>query len=372
MPAYNYARFIPAAIESILAQDYPADAIEIIVVDDGSTDGTEAALAPYRDRLTLVRQANLGLRGAVNTGLERASGEYIALLDADDTWLPHKLRDQVDRLEARPGAGLVYSDMQEIDEAGALEPRTYFERLGIRPGRGRMYGELLRKNYIGPATLLVRASLRHTFAPIAPEAPWPDWYIALQVAAVADLEVSDRPVCQYRHHGSNMVRGVRGERWASFMVDNLHFRRWLLRRGHPAWVAAADVLAAHAELERSLAFLIQERDLDVREVIAVEAADAEAAGSLLAEYEGHLRRGATSEAFATAARALACDPFNRAAREATLASFSLLDRAPGDADADLAVLAAWAWGDGAPTPTEPSAPSSQPAAATTSPHPPSA
>jgi glycosyltransferase involved in cell wall biosynthesis len=96
MPAYNTARYIREAIDSVLDQDYPSK--ELIVIDDGSTDGTLEVLRSYGDRITLIEQRNQGSAVARNAGLAAARGECIAFLDSDDIWLPGKLRLQVDHL----------------------------------------------------------------------------------------------------------------------------------------------------------------------------------------------------------------------------------------------------------------------------------
>jgi glycosyltransferase involved in cell wall biosynthesis len=82
IPTYNQARFVASAVESALAQTYPD--VEIIVVDDGSTDDPRAALAPYRARIHYIRQENKGLSGARNTGFLASHGDYVLFLDSDD------------------------------------------------------------------------------------------------------------------------------------------------------------------------------------------------------------------------------------------------------------------------------------------------
>jgi glycosyltransferase involved in cell wall biosynthesis len=86
IPAYNYARYLPAAIDSILQQDYPA--YEIIVVDDGSTDNTADVVARYGEKVRYIYQKNAGLPAARNTGIKAARHDFVSFLDADDLWLP--------------------------------------------------------------------------------------------------------------------------------------------------------------------------------------------------------------------------------------------------------------------------------------------
>ncbi len=100
IPAYNAGKYVGRAIDSVLAQNRAAD--EIIVVDDGSTDDTAEVVGGYGERVRLIRQANAGASAARNAGIEAASGEWIAFLDADDEWLPKKLAIQCKHLERNP------------------------------------------------------------------------------------------------------------------------------------------------------------------------------------------------------------------------------------------------------------------------------
>ena len=93
IPNYNYARYLDQAIESVLVQSY--ENIELIVVNNGSTDNSLEVLEKYGDKIRLINQPNLGQSGARNSGLSLSSGEFIAFLDADDFWEPNKLEMQI-------------------------------------------------------------------------------------------------------------------------------------------------------------------------------------------------------------------------------------------------------------------------------------
>lgn len=118
IPTYNSAAFLPQAIESVLAQAYAP--IELIVVDDGSTDGTVAALKPFQDKITYVHQENSGSAAARNRGLQLARYDLVLFLDADDLLLPNKLQQQAAFLQLEPEVGYVSSGWQQIDEVGNI------------------------------------------------------------------------------------------------------------------------------------------------------------------------------------------------------------------------------------------------------------
>lgn len=113
IPAYNYARFVCRAVDSVLAQTYPH--LECIVVNDGSTDNTLEVLAPYGDRIRVITQKNAGLAAARNTGVKNARGEYIAFLDADDWWRPEKIAKQMELAEKRPELGAIGTTWERVD-----------------------------------------------------------------------------------------------------------------------------------------------------------------------------------------------------------------------------------------------------------------
>ncbi len=118
IPTYNSAAYIAEAVESVLAQTYPN--IEIIVVDDGSTDDTATVIAPYRSSVIYINQANRGVSAARNIGMRQARGQLIAFLDADDIWMPGKLERQVKFLARHKNVGLVFGDAELFDVKGTV------------------------------------------------------------------------------------------------------------------------------------------------------------------------------------------------------------------------------------------------------------
>lgn len=142
IPAYNAARYLPACLDSVLAQTFSH--VEILLVDDGSQDDTVAVLAPYRQRIRYFGQANRGVYAARNRGIREARGQYIAFLDADDLWCPGKTQAQVDVLEQFPEYGAIHSDTSLIDSSGRiLKIATHPNRQSIN---GRVFEEFFASN----------------------------------------------------------------------------------------------------------------------------------------------------------------------------------------------------------------------------------
>ncbi len=151
VPAFNVEPYLAAALDSALAQDHPA--IEVVVVDDGSTDATPAVIDRYRDRVVAVRQDNRGLAGARNTALRHARGDIIGLLDADDVWAVDRTRRCVERLAAEPNLGMVTTDAWLIE--------------GDQPTDRRFYGGWHAVDFVHPdpldPTVQLDAIARHNF-----------------------------------------------------------------------------------------------------------------------------------------------------------------------------------------------------------------
>ena len=118
IPTFNMAVCIRDAIQSALDQTYPA--MEVFVVDDGSTDNTDDVVAQFGDRVTYVKQANAGQGAARNLAIRRSAGEYVAFLDADDIWLPTKIERQMD-LATREGVSVVGCGYAVQDMTGKIE-----------------------------------------------------------------------------------------------------------------------------------------------------------------------------------------------------------------------------------------------------------
>jgi glycosyltransferase involved in cell wall biosynthesis len=126
VPVYNDEGRIAAAVESALAQRFDGS-FEVIVVNDGSTDGTRAVLAKFGDRITVIDQQRRGVSSARNAGIKAAAGEYIALLDSDDTWTEDKLAKTVLVLDNNASCVAVFSDATVVEIPGRFLLPNYVE-----------------------------------------------------------------------------------------------------------------------------------------------------------------------------------------------------------------------------------------------------
>lgn len=153
IPTYNSARYLPEALESALNQTYTN--IDIIVVNDGSTDNTRQIMNRFVDRVTYVEQDNGGPSRARNAGLSRARGDYVAFLDADDMWMPHKLEEQMKIFRLYPDTRAVYCQVIRFDEA----TRKEFPPWPARIYSGSIFEKLLLENFISMPSLVAEASV---------------------------------------------------------------------------------------------------------------------------------------------------------------------------------------------------------------------
>lgn len=164
LPAYNRARFLNDALASIQQQTFQD--WELVIVDDGSSDGTEALVERLRPTisqpLTFVRQQNQGAYGARNTGLDRAAGEHIAFFDSDDLWLPHHLKNCVDALRTNPDVDWVYGACRMVDYASGrlLAANTFLVDEVPRPFV-RLAADTRGPLHVLPSSGLVECALLH-------------------------------------------------------------------------------------------------------------------------------------------------------------------------------------------------------------------
>lgn len=202
IPAYNCADFISNALDSVLDQDYPA--LEVLVVDDGSTDGTCDIVARHGSAVTLIRQANAGAAVARNEGMRRARGEYVAFLDADDLWLPGKLRLQVEYLERQANVGLCCTrwNLLHPDAAGHyhFEHASAPESVPVDPKcAGWVYCELLLDCEVWTSTVVMRRELTERIGGFDVKLRrGQDYDYWLRASRITKIDRLDAPLALYR------------------------------------------------------------------------------------------------------------------------------------------------------------------------------
>ena len=223
MPTYNSSAYLPDAIESVLNQTVVP--LEVIVVDDGSTDETKRVLVPYRDRIQYILQKNQGPAAARNRGIETARGDWVAFLDADDIWLPEKLEKQLAYVDQHPRAALVHSQLYY------WEMHTGKKSIQNHHGRhhytGRCYHRLFLQPGVIPSTMIVRREccrMVGNFDEAIRRATAEDYDFSLRVARDHELGFVDEPLILYRLHASNSSKQM-----LAMWEENLYVVRKTLR-----------------------------------------------------------------------------------------------------------------------------------------------
>lgn len=154
IPTHNRQELIADAVRSVLDQSYKR--MEIIVVDDGSTDNTREVISHFDQPITYIYQERSERSKARNTGVKYSSGEYIAFLDSDDVWERHKIERQVAVLDAEPCIGVVYTDMSYLDTHGRIIKGPVSEERSEGIGQS-LYEALMCENVVGsPSAVMVR------------------------------------------------------------------------------------------------------------------------------------------------------------------------------------------------------------------------
>jgi GT2 family glycosyltransferase len=235
---HNYGRFITEAVESALSQ---ADvAVEVVVVDDGSTDDTHERLATFGDRIRYIYQENGGFATARNTGLRAARGEFIAFLDSDDVWLPFKLKLQLAYLQTHPEVGLVCTDFSAHRDGVVFSPsyidtycevvrwkgrrfetifpvqeRFQFEELEVPAYRGDASDTALEGYFTLTSSVLMRRVCVETCGLLIEDRhfdPAGDVEYFQRISRSYDLAFLDIPTLEYRvheHQSSGAHNGLR-------------------------------------------------------------------------------------------------------------------------------------------------------------------
>jgi glycosyltransferase involved in cell wall biosynthesis len=265
IPCYNAASFVRDALDSALAQDY--DALEIIVVNDGSTDDLETRLAPYmrNPRVKILAQENRGLSAARNRGIHASRGVYLKFLDADDWLRRDAVSKQVAAFQNNPALGLVYCDVQRVDAAG--KPLDDYSIANTRRIlNGDILPSLLVGGYFTPNTVLVpRAVLDHVGLFDETLSAREDYQLWLRIACEGYLAYFvPEKLAYYRRHASNMTND------AEWMAET-HLRALdtvVARYPHRVAAALHELIYEHQRVDRDSAW--------ARETIAAQQQEIDA------------------------------------------------------------------------------------------------
>lgn len=239
MPSYNHARYVEEAVRSVLQQD--VDGLELLVVDDGSTDASVEVVRAIRDpRLRLVVQQNQGTHAALNRGLADSRGSVLAILNSDDRYAAGRLRSALLVLRESPEVALVGSWIQVIDEKGrpagvkegyaTLDPWPVSDPSRTFKADRDLRTALLMQNYWATSSNFVfpRATWE-AFSPFSPLRYVHDWDFALRVQRQGRAALLPEPLLDYRVHPANTIRENR-----EAMVYEIC---WLMARHLPGYLS---------------------------------------------------------------------------------------------------------------------------------------
>ncbi|MFO1412791.1 MAG: glycosyltransferase [Burkholderiales bacterium] len=213
VPCYNAERWVAGTLASVLAQDSPVH--EVIVVDDGSTDRSTAVIRERFPGVTVVQQANSGVAAARNAGIRRASGQWIAFVDADDYWLPGKLSAQREVLRADPSARMactawqVWPSAAETPDEATLQGLRQADTGQWRGPSGWIYADLLLDCHVWTSTVLVHRSLLDEIGLFDPGLRiGEDYDLWLRAARVTPILRVPRPLALYRMHPGSLTKAA--------------------------------------------------------------------------------------------------------------------------------------------------------------------
>lgn len=244
---YNMAAYLPLAVRSALTQTYRN--IEVLIVDDGSTDGTRDAIEPLLEdaRVRYLFQENKGQAAAKNHGIRESRGEYVAFLDADDIWVPDKLDAQMPLFVSSETVGLVYSAVTYIDERGIPIPKA-----SGKLHRGRVSGPLLFSNFVGFSSSVVRRKCFDRLGTFNEELGMGiDYDLWLRFSTQIEFDYVDRPLLYYRSWPGQMSRN-----WTTRYLRGIEIMKSFLR-DFPDAVAKPTVDEAWAHTYAGFAYCMR-------------------------------------------------------------------------------------------------------------------
>ncbi len=194
IPTYNRAHVLERALDSVLVQDYKP--IEIIVVDDGSTDDTTKVLDRYEGKIRVLTQTNKGVSAARNLGIRESCGRFIALLDSDDAWTSDKVRRQIDFFKANPDALICQTEEIWIRNGKRVNPKFKHKKPS-----GMMFEPSLKLCLVSPSAVMIEKSLFNIKGMFNEDFPvCEDYDLWLRIALDTPIYLIDKP-CTIKYGG---------------------------------------------------------------------------------------------------------------------------------------------------------------------------
>ena len=240
VPAWNAEPWIGRALESAMSQVPPP--VEVVVADDGSTDGTAAVAERFRDRVRLLRLPHRGQAAATNAAIDASSGEIVAPLHADDAWLPGRIARGLEAFERMPDCGVTYCDLELVDPAGRTLGR--FLETKRHAAEGGIFEALVQQCFVLPSSAMIRRWLFVTEGLRFPE--------DLEVALDYEFWLRAARVCNFARVEEALVRRTVRPDSAVTRSERLHRDHVVLMRRLRAELVAAGA-PLPAALDRRLA-----------------------------------------------------------------------------------------------------------------------
>lgn len=221
IPAYNAEQYLAATIDSALSSTFKD--LEVVVVNDGSADGTQAIAERFGDRVRVINQSNAGMSTSRNRGIDSGDSEFIALLDSDDIWHPAKVAAQVRALEQRPEHGFSFTEFTFWDGKGhenfAAEPRTGAVDAAFD---GWVYHRLIVTNWALPSSVLFRRAAWRELGPfLCDDYKTDDWEYLVRASRHFRYVRLHEPMVLYRQHPHSLSQRVAAQPVGELMRDAL-------------------------------------------------------------------------------------------------------------------------------------------------------
>jgi glycosyltransferase involved in cell wall biosynthesis len=270
--AYNYESYVRAALASVLDQTYPKELLDIVVVDDGSSDATadivEDMANSHPGRIRLIRRENGGLAAATQTALDAATGELLAICDADDVWFPDKVAQQVAVFVEDPTVQLVYGDMVIVGSEGETLAPSFFVRTRLMPHSGDVLALVADVNFTTNSTLMWRAG---AVPPIPAASPYADYWVVMHAAARGSVRGLSQVLGEYRQHGENMGFGSAPgtQRYFARTQRLINFRRLIFSSMAVERLSPTAVRRLAKSIYTIAAKLAESSGEDLEEILAV-------------------------------------------------------------------------------------------------------